>query len=866
MAMRLPVVAMTGHLMWTRTGTVWATWRLNGLAKGFGSSDMRAWSKLHHQNLFQSVRGEYLILGLTADLDPVSVVNRMLENVDIDQSPAWAMETMLTLDALAERPLGKREYWLSAPLRMGSAKQKAGAAWRNVDTSFRDLVSLPVNPPTPKEILAALQTAGKLEEQLPVAFEPHRASVAEQVWIATHSQTRGLGIDNAAPEPAGRTLGGVAQQYGEDDPSDRFTSPAVFPNPLLDEGGQTDLTNKLAKFDPFSRRYLKVQNLREETTSYQTLMALAGTPKGGWETPAIDWVGRIDELGVEADWALRLNVIAAGEAARRNKRAETNLNDQLDQQDGTASITGSGGQLVQTAATLQDYHSELNRSDKEVEVQATMILAVAGPTAEEARSRAQFLQKDFKGIDFTFDIPLGAQEALWWGMQPGVPTSRQVREFVEITTGAMFASMVPLTSSELGDRTGMMLAENVTSGTARPVLLDFEAHVLADVSASIACAAEPGAGKSTLLKTLLGANHDRGARIVVIDRTVLMEYAKFAESLAKEQTAIVDLTDPMWSLDPLRVFGARAGAAAAQTLMSALLGIPARSREGARLSKVLGPEYAAEHELTSLGALYTHLQELGKGGDVQAETLSDLMGLYVDKHFGKVLFDSQLPALDLSKRAIAFLTHGVSLPDADEINNPKLFDEMPIEKLFGRAMYALLVSISRQVCFADDDDLAVFAVDEVFHITASPEGQQQLKIFYRDGRKHKAGVAVASQDARDFGDELSRGMIKTRVVMRQTDRKLAAGNLEWFHEGLGEDPSMVDLVTQDLSPIGANGQVAPDRRGEALYLDVQGRMGKIRVALPQEPERRKTVLSTPSRAITPAEREQTALAESAVSA
>lgn len=77
---------------------------------------------------------------------------------------------------------------------------------------------------------------------------------------------------------------------------------------------------------------------------------------------------------------------------------------------------------------------------------------------------------------------------------------------------------------------------------------------------------------------------------------------------------------------------------------------------------------------------------------------------------------------------------------------------------------------------------------------------------------------------------------------------------------------MVDLVTQDLSPIGANGQVAPDRRGEALYLDVQGRMGKIRVALPQEPERRKTVLSTPSRAITPAEREQTALAESAVSA
>lgn len=848
---RLPAIAMTGHLMWTRSGTVWATWRLNGLAKGFGSSQKQAWSQAYHQDLFQSIRGEYLLLGLTADLDPISIVNRMLANVDMNESPAWAMETMLTLDALAERPLGKREFWLCAPLRVGGP---AATARRSAEVAARDLLSLPMRPPTPKEILAALQAAGKIEEQLPAAFEPHRSTVAEQVWIAAHSQTRGLGLDLAAPDQTGRTLGGVAQQYGVDELPQRVASAAVFPNPVIDEGGQSDITNKLEKFDPFSRRYVKVQNLREDSTSYQVLLALAGTPKGGWETPAVDWVGRIDELGVDADWALRLSVLAGRDAARRNKRAEINLTDQLDQQDGTAAITGSGGALSETAATLAEYHAALNQSDKEVEIQATMVLALGAPTAEEARARAQFLQKDFKGIDFTFDIPLGAQEALWWGMQPGVPTSRQVREFVEITSGAMFSTMVPLTSTDLGDPTGMLFAHNVTSGTERPVLLDFESHVLADVSASIAFAAEPGAGKTTALKSVLGANFDRGARIVLIDRTVLKEYAKFAETLAKKQTAVVDLTDPLWSLDPLRIFGAREGAAAAQTLMSALLGVPARSREGARLSKVLGPEYATEHELTSMGALYRHLQELGKGGDDQAETLADLMGLYVDKHFGKVLFDSDLPALDLSKRAIAFLTHGVALPEADEINNPKLFDEMPIEKLFGRAMYALLVTISRQVCFADDNELAVFAVDEVFHVTASPEGQQQLKIFYRDGRKHKAGVAVASQDAHDFGDELSRGMIKTRVVMRQTDQGLAAGNLDWFHEGLGQDPAMVNIVTKDLSPIGPDGYVAPDRRGEALYLDIQGRMGKIRVALPQEPDRRKAVLSTPSKSVITEER------------
>ncbi len=850
---RLPAIAMTGHLMWTRSGTVWATWRLNGLAKGFGSSQKQAWSQAYHQDLFQSIRGEYLLLGLTADLDPISIVNRMLANVDMNDSPAWAMETMLTLDALAERPLGKREFWLCAPLRVGGAAQAASTARRSAEVAARDLLSLPMRPPTPKEILSALQAAGKIEEQLPAAFEPHRSTVAEQVWIAAHSQTRGLGLDLSAPDQSGRTLGGVAQQYGADEIPQRVASAAVFPNPVIDEGGQSDITNKLEKFDPFSRRYVKIQNLREESTSYQVLLALAGTPKGGWETPAVDWVGRIDELGVEADWALRLNVLAGRDAARRNKRAEINLTDQLDQQDGTAAITGSGGALSETAATLAEYHAALNRSDKEVEIQATMILAIGGPTAEEARTRAQFLQKDFKGIDFTFDIPLGAQEALWWGMQPGVPTSRQVREFVEITSGAMFSTMVPLTSTDLGDPTGMLFAQNITSGTERPVLLDFESHILADVSASIAFAAEPGAGKTTAFKSVLGANFDRGARMVLIDRTVLMEYAKFAESLAEKQTAVVDLTEPLWSLDPLRIFGAREGAAAAQTLMSALLGVPARSTEGARLSKVLGPEYAAEHELTSMGALYRHLQELGKGGDVQAETLADLMGLYVDKHFGKVLFDSELPALDLSKRAIAFLTHGVALPEADEINNPKLFDEMPIEKLFGRAMYALLVTISRQVCFADDNELAVFAVDEVFHVTASPEGQQQLKIFYRDGRKHKAGVAVASQDAHDFGDELSRGMIKTRVVMRQTDRALAAGNLEWFHEGLGQDPAMVDIVAKDLSPIGPDGRGnRPSRRG-ALPRH-PGPNGEDPRRAPTGARRRKAVLSTPSKRVSAEER------------
>lgn len=846
MALRLPAVAMTQHLMWTRSGTVWATWRLNGLPKGLGNTETYQLSRLRHQDLFQSILGESLLLGFTADLDPETVVNSMLAGVAVEQHPLWAQEALLTLDYLEERPLGRREFWLCVPLRFAGVKQRSAQGWRSFETSARDTLSMPQRPPSLAEIEAALQAAGHIEEQIPVAFEPHRASVAEQVWIAVHAQSRGLSVDQPAPVASGRSLGGVAERYG-DAAGSGFVPPAVFPNPILDEGGQTELPSKLAKFDPLKRRFLKVQNPREETTSYQVLMALAGSPKGGWEVPAVDWIGRIDELGVDADWAIRLNIVPAGTALHRNKRAEANLNDQMDQQEGTAAITGSGGALDLIASDLQAYHQELNRSDKEVEVQASMILAVGAPTPEEARDRAEFLRRDFKRIDFIFDIPLGAQEALWWGMQPGTPTTRQVREFTEIAPGAHFGALAPLLSTDLGDDKGILIAENITGGMGRPVLLDLEGQILADSAASIGCVGEPGAGKSTFIKLVLGATHDRGGKILAIDRTEEREYALFAASLDPEHTVLVDLTEPEVSLDPLRLLGVREGSATVQTLLSALLGYSAQSDEGATIASVLDPDYAEQNELTSMRQVHAHLELLGKD-DESARTIAKRMKLYAGKQMGRVLFDDTMPSLDLSKRAIMFLTHGVALPTESELANKHLFDRVPLEKLFGRAMYAMITSLSRRICFASKTELTLFATDEAHHITNSPEGDQEMDLWYREGRRNKAPVLVASQDAVSLGS--GRGFIKNRFQFRQTDEELARANLEWFHKAIAGDPELVRMVTEELSPRDASGKVPDDRKGEALYRDTRPRMGKVRVILPRRPDRRIAVLSTPEAAPT----------------
>lgn len=91
--MRIPTTAMADHLMWTRSGITWATWRLKPLSGGFGTHQMKTMTKLHHQALFQELRGEALLLGLCADLDPVTIVERMLEGVKIgEDTKDWVDE------------------------------------------------------------------------------------------------------------------------------------------------------------------------------------------------------------------------------------------------------------------------------------------------------------------------------------------------------------------------------------------------------------------------------------------------------------------------------------------------------------------------------------------------------------------------------------------------------------------------------------------------------------------------------------------------------------------------------------------------------------------------------------------------------
>lgn len=850
--MRQPVRAVAGNLIWTREGSVWAVWRLSPIAYGFRPRREKDEARVLHQALLRALPGESLLLGVCAETDPASVVERMIAGVDLDDAPMWAAECNATLDTLEEISIGRRTYWLAVPLTTGASSNVAGVI-ASASENMRDRLGISRTPVRREEIRRRQEQARKIQRLLPAKFLPAEATPAQLVWLHQHALQRGLRIDVALPEP--RPTAGAASSSGVRSVEPPVRSGAAFAEPLLDEGGQSDLTTSRwnprgGLKNPMGRRFLKVsqpdslgrgegmeEGMAPPPASYQALLALADVPAEGMLFPGSEFLGRIDESGLEVDWAMRLEVRSSEEVAKKNRRALINLNDQYQQRDDQTAVSTSNSEIDRAAGDLAEYMAVLASDKLEVECQNTIVFAVAAPTAEEALADAHDLSSYFGSAGYRLALPLGGQEDLWWAMMPGAATNQTIRDYAQITTSAALAVAMPLASSELGDAKGPLLGLNTSSGRAGVVHLDIAGSAALDMSGSFAVAGELGAGKSVFLKAVANNVVDRGGQVIAPDRTRLGEWAVWAAQIP--DSVVVDVDQPEFSLDPLRIHGPVAGARITQSFLTQLLNLDPLSDAGVAISEALDPNTLPR--MNSLGELLDHLH---RSPDPAASEVARKIAVFARKDFGRVLFDSKLLVLDITAPAIVIRTHTLELPSSDELSTPHLFDRMRLEKRYGRALYTLIGGLARLICFADVDRLGLFILDEAHHLTSNQEGEEEIKDFVRDGRKHGAAVGLGSHDPlADFGSETLRGLIPRRILMRHTDKNLARNGLIWLDMD-HHDPDLVDMVTTDISPKTAHG-VEPHRRGEGIMRDASGRIGRIKILLPSLPERRAAVLTTP---------------------
>jgi len=831
--MQSPVLSMAENVRWTRSGVPWADFLLKGLDYGYKPNDDKVLVRSAHKMLFRALHGEALLLGVCAGLDSGAIVERMIRGVDLDVHPDWAAEAAATIDTLDEIEPGQRLYWLSIPLASGGALGQLKASTSAAMSSLTDTLGMPRTPVSDAEVQRRVLQAQAAVRPIPHEFDPQPATPAQMVWLHEHNLQRGLNLDQDLPA---------------DTELHQRKSSSALAVPMLDEGGRTDVPpTELKSWIPSTSRFLKIEQpsaVFPRPASYQVMLALADTPSAGVLFPGSEFLGLVDYLGVDVDWAMRMTVLGSTEVVAKNRRALINLNEQYSQREGE--VSHGHTVLDRTANDLGEYAAHMEADQMEVEVQATFIFAVGGESAEEAQEAAGQLATLFESNGYKLVQPIGYQEELWWAMTPGVPATKVVTEFAQITSSHHLSAVVPCASTDLGDSTGPLLSLNISSGRIGVVHHDIAGKADRDISGSYAAVGELGSGKSVLLKTTGAAVVDRGGQVIAVDRTTKGEYAHWARSITDAE--VVDVNDPQVSMDPLRMFGPTVGSRVLQSFLMPLLQIDPTHDLGMLMSDVCDPTYLQEHHLTSTGAWWEHLRE-GCTLD-KAHDLWRMINVYARKDFGAVIFNGDLPPLTSAAPAIVIRTHTVQMPSQEQVENAHLAREMTLEQRYGRAIYRLIANVAREICFADEGRLGLFLLDECHHLTRSNEGALPIIDFLRDGRKHGAAVGLGSHDPEaDFGNATLRGLIKTRFVMRHTDLELARRSLGFINLDPTDKALLKELMEQTSPTTGKDHYVEPHRRGEAFMMDGTARIGRIKVLLPSVPARALAVSTTPKSAV-----------------
>lgn len=818
---------MAGPLMWTTNGDIWGMWRLTPLPRPATEhqSDQVAWS---HAALYRALSGrEFCLNGILSWTDPRQIVDAMTtiteadgqtRIIDLDAHPVWADEIDAFLNGVAAtEPLGRREWFLSVKLPIGSqaATRAHLSAAANTLCDWAGLMPL---PPAAAEVAAARAAFTRLSETLPDAFAPRPASEGEQLWLRHHfaSRTQGLADEHHTvstsdelPEPTGSFhLGGET----------------------LDEGAISDLAGRPSGARAAAipgRRVLKVTSA-DENTSYQSRFVLGQVPRQMvW--PATEFLGRIDDTGVPVDLTIRGVVRSRHEAMRKNQTAIRRVNDQLDSVEGAElSQAGAMMRIQHGAQTLADYNAVLDADQREVEIAPLVIASIADTSYQNLTDLAAQFAKAEIWDEFTWLRPIGRQTALYWAERPGTILSRSLNEYRQLVTGLNFAAAIPMTDYRLGRDAGIPLAVVTASPLASIVYLDLAADTYDRLSGTVALIGEMGAGKTMAEKRLTAAIVARGGRMIATDNSEEREWFTFWNAVDCTRQ-MVDTEHPELSVDPLRILDPAQAGRVMQSFLITLLNLDATGTSGQTLAKVLKPGYLARHHITSAGALQRHLAD---GCDLPAAAeIADRIAVFADPDMSgsraAAVFDESLPALDITADAIIIGTHGVTLPTATEIDQEHLFRQLAPEKIFGRALYALIAVLAREVCFSDRSRPAVFDIDEFHVLASSPEATKPVQDFVREGRRGMAWLITGSHDPEaDYPDETIRDLIKHRIVLRLTKPELAKKGVKF----LGIDPK--DSPEEFNEYVAAVQQIDPHHPGEGLYADQWGTISTIQLLPP----------------------------------
>lgn len=827
-----PTVAIAGNLRLSRAGTWWADYLLDGMDYGLRDVGDKDQVRQLHQNLIQEVPDYTLLAGFSVPADLTATMRRMISQDDLHLRD-YVNECNAQAARLEQLRPRNRLYWLSMPLDQHFRNGVAGSRLMKLDL-------LGDNQPTQEDLEQAAAKAADLAEKLSAIVSLQPVTERQMRWLWDHHISRGRDAGPCPPPHEGRIRAGVR----------------TFTEALFDEGANADRMGAdnagwWQRHTPSFGRIVKVSrpDADDPRATYQCMLTVKSFPSdemifpGG--TEFFQLADSITSRGDKAviDWAIRIRKVSRNEVLARNIKTLRQIDEQMDQRDGETSFGTS--MLTEKAYALADYNRLIEGADDEVEIRFTPIFAVGAKTHAAATAAVNELTRACKSKRITLEAPLGAQRELWMSMVPGSHHTRAVDACVHISTSADVAAFVPCVSARVGDMTGPMIGVNLTSGCFEPIHLDIVGKTARQEAASLATVGQPGGGKTYFLQTVLGGIIDQGGQVLAVDRTERGEYAEWARGLTKP--TVIDLSDPDYSMDPLRVFDRHEAAGRTLDLLLPLINLSATDSAANLLQRMLAPDFRDNHDIVSLPDLVSFitgpdLPDEFRCGEITA--LGNLLNFWVSDRNAAVLFDPNLAPLRLDSAATIIRTHRLQLPQVEEIHSPHLFKQLTPTKHMGRALYGLTATIARRTFFdpRNLDRLGVYALDEAHHLTTTHGGPQVVTEFARDGRKHNAAIVMGSQDPDDYADLTD--FFTTLVVFKQTKENQARKSLRWLGLDPDANPQLVKDLRYHTSPAGKDGKQPPEhRRGECYIRDAAlniARMKTLGPALQRRAERMNT--------------------------
>lgn len=384
--LKQPVRWMRDNIFVNDQHIPFAIWQLEGQPYGLGTVKQKQIVRARHQELFQSLTGEYTLLGLVATESPDEIVGKMLEGVK-HPTQEWLTECALTRDQLENEPAGSRLYFLIAPLAFNHVQEVVNRIFASGKDFLRQVAAFNPSHPTEDQFETWKNRARSIEKKIPVAFHPQKVGITMMRWITNHLSTRGG--NDGAPALGLSPLGG----------QDWINTRTCFPEVLVDEGDlgsrvSDATTSKVSeRLKSFRHRYIRVET-GEHEPSYQQFGVIGFTPQAGFAFPGGEFINVAAELPLDIDFCIRMSSTPAAKVRKKNRRAEHILKDQYDQQGASGDEIAAGNftDLGKAADSLREYTHALSASEREVEVAATMIFSTCGPNAEEAERQMKTLR------------------------------------------------------------------------------------------------------------------------------------------------------------------------------------------------------------------------------------------------------------------------------------------------------------------------------------------------------------------------------------------------------------------------------------------------------------------------------------------